>query len=400
MLKTAGGLPAVLARIRMNAFKIGSIAGIDIRVHWSWFAIFFLLTWWLAEGFYDEVYDDWTRGEAWASAIVTTILFFGSVLLHELSHSLVARRLGLPVQNITLFIFGGVSALGSEPTSAKQEFQVAIVGPLTSFVLGGIAAIVTLVGWLVFDIVDTPPIAVAEYLAFINVAVGIFNMLPGFPLDGGRVLRAAIWSRNRNMLKATRWASTAGTIISFGLIAVGVLSILAGSFIGGVWFVVIGWFLRNSAETAYQQLVIRQTLEGVKVGELVNRSFYAAPPDMSLSEIVTQYIFGHSQRCVPIVVAGDLLGLISMGDLQRVEADKWSETSAFRAMTPKEKLHIVSPHDDITRALEIMASYDVHQLPVIDGRDFIGFVTRADVLRLIQIRSELGTASAPQSSSG
>lgn len=378
----------------MNAFKIGRIAGIDIRIHWSWFAIFTLLTWWLAEGFFDEVYDDWTRGEAWAASIVTTILFFTSVLLHELSHSIVARRLGLPVQNITLFIFGGVSALGSEPTSAKQEFQVAIVGPLTSFVLGAIAAVITLVGWLAFDAADSPPIAIAEYLAFINIAVGIFNMLPGFPLDGGRVLRAAIWARNRNMLRATRWASTAGTVISFGLIAIGVVSILAGSFIGGVWFIVIGWFLRNSAETAYQQLVFRQTLEGVKVGELVNRTYAAAPPDMTLNDVVTQLMFGRSQRCVPVVVADDLLGLISMSDLQRVASDKWSETSVFKTMTPKEQLHTVSPDDDVTHALEIMASQDVHQLPVIDSRSFLGFITRADVLRLIQIRSELGSPSS------
>jgi Zn-dependent protease/CBS domain-containing protein len=382
----------------MNAFKIGRIAGIEVRIHWSWFAIFSLLTWWLAEGFYGDVYEEWSRAEAWAASVVTTILFFASVLLHELSHSIVARRLGLPVEHITLFIFGGVSSLGSEPTSAKQEFQVAIVGPLTSFVLGGIAAVITLVGWLAFDIVDSPPIAVAEYLAFINIAVGIFNMLPGFPLDGGRVLRAALWSRSQNMLRATRWASTAGTFISFGLIAVGVLSILAGNFIGGVWFIVIGWFLRNSAESAYQQLVFRRTLEGVKVGSMVNRSFAAAPPDMSVADIVTQFMFGQSQRCVPIVVADDLLGLITMGDLRRVESSEWGETSAFRAMTPKERLHIVSPDDDVTHALEIMASQDVHQLPVIESRTFLGFVTRADVLRLIQIRSELSSAPSTSSS--
>lgn len=379
----------------MNAFKIGRIAGIDIRIHWSWFAIFGLLTYWLATGFYDDVYDDWTTEEEWAASIVTTVLFFTSVLLHELSHSIVARRLGLPVQNITLFIFGGVSALGAEPSSARQEFQVAIVGPLTSFVLGGICAVITLVGWLALDRVDTPPFAVAEYLAFINIAVGIFNMLPGFPLDGGRVLRAAVWSRNRNMLRATRYASTAGTIISFGLMAVGVVSILAGNWIGGVWFIVIGWFLRNSAEQSYQQLVFKQTLEGVKVGELVNRSFYGAPPDMSLADVVTQYMFGHSQRAVPILVADDLLGIITMSDLQRVPTDQWSEVSAFKAMTPKERLYGVAPDDDVMQALEIMASQDVHQLPVIESRSFLGFITRADVLRLIQIRSQLSASPAP-----
>ncbi|MFQ5472012.1 MAG: site-2 protease family protein [Dehalococcoidia bacterium] len=379
----------------MNGIKIGRIAGIDIKVHWSWFAIFFLLTWFLATGFYSDVYETWSSTEAWAASIVTTILFFGSVLLHELSHSIVARRLGLPVKDITLFIFGGVSSLGSEPADAKQEFKVAIVGPLTSFALGILAGIVALIG-LLNNAGDTVPFAIAEYLFVINIAVGLFNMLPGFPLDGGRVLRAALWARSNNMIKATRWASTAGTVISFGLIAIGVVSILIGNFIGGVWFIVIGWFLRNSAESAYQQLVLRRALEGVKVSEMLNRGFHPAPPDMPLDEVVTSLMFGRGQRCVPIVVADDLLGLLTMSDLQEVPAQEWTATSAFRAMTPREQLHTVAPDDDLTHALEIMVSKDIHQLPVIDARSFVGFVTRADVLRLIQIRSQLSADPGPQ----
>ena len=377
----------------MNGIKIGRIAGIDIKVHWSWFAIFFLLTWFLATGFYSDVYETWNSTQAWIASIVTTILFFSSILLHELSHSIVARRLGLPVKDITLFIFGGVSSLGAEPADAKQEFKVAIVGPLTSIAIGIFAGIIALIG-LLNDLDDTVPFAIAEYLFIINIAVGIFNMLPGFPLDGGRVLRAALWGRSGNMLRATRWASTAGTVISFGLIAIGVVSILLGSFIGGVWFIVIGWFLRNSAESSYQQLVLQRTLEGVKVSEMVNRGFYPASPDMPLDELVTGLMFEHSQRCVPIVVADDLLGLISMRDLRRVATDQWAQTSAFRAMTPKENLHVVAPDDDLTRALEVMASNDIHQLPVIDSHAFLGFVTRADVLRLIQIRSQLGATTS------
>jgi Zn-dependent protease len=375
----------------MDAFRIGKIAEIDIRIHWSWFAIFFLLTWWLAEGFFRDVYEDWTRREAWATAVITTLLFFGSVLLHELSHSLMAKRLGLPVQHITLFIFGGVSALGSEPQSARQEFQVAIVGPLTSFVLGLAFGTAVIIAWRL-DAMDRPPAAIASYLTFINVAVGIFNMLPGFPLDGGRVLRAGLWAKSGNILRATRWASSAGTFIAFGLIAVGVVSILAGSFIGGVWFIVIGWFLRNASESSYQQLVVRETLEGTRVGDVVNRSFVGAPPDISLAILVNEYMLARSQRCVPILVSDDLLGLLSMTDLRRVPPEEWSTTSVFRVMTPREKLHVVSPEEDVTKALEMMARHDVHQLPVLDGRSFIGFVTRADIFRLIQIRSELRDA--------
>jgi CBS domain-containing protein len=236
---------------------------------------------------------------------------------------------------------------------------------------------------------NSPPAAIAEYLTVINFSVGLFNLLPGFPLDGGRVLRSALWARSKNMLNATRWASNSGRVISFLLMGAGVISVLAGSFVGGIWFIVIGWFLRNASESSYQQLVLRSGLAGTKVGDIVNRSYEAAPPDITLDQLVREFILGRSQRCVPIVVSGDLLGLLTMSDLQDVPQENWATTSVFRSMTPREKLHTVSPSDDLVRALEIMAAHDVHQLPVVDGRDFQGFVTRADVLRLIEIRTEL-----------
>jgi Zn-dependent protease/CBS domain-containing protein len=380
----------------LGSLKVGRIAGIDILVHWSWFAIFGLLVYWLGEGFFGEVdaYDHWSETERWAAASLTSGLFFLSVLLHEISHSLVAKRLGLTVANITLFIFGGVSSLTSEPESPKDEFKIAIVGPLTSFVLGILAAIVA--GALfAAGKEDTMPGAIAEYLAIVNIAVGIFNMLPGYPLDGGRVLRSALWARSNNLLKATKWASNVGVVIAYAMMGGGVLMVLAGNFISGVWFGVIGLFLRNSSEQAYQQLLYRNTLEGATVGQMVNRNLESAPPDASLADLVNDYMVGKSQRCVPIVVAGDLLGVVTMSDLQSVPREEWATTSAFRAMTPRERLHTVVPEDDLTRALELMAQYEVHQLPVVDGqRNFLGFVTRADVLRLIQIRQEVGSRAA------
>ncbi len=376
----------------MGSFRLGRIAGIDILVHWSWLAIFVLLSWWLSEGFFKEVYEDWTAAERWLSAVVSAVLFFVAVLLHELSHSLMAKRLGLPVQNITLFIFGGVSALGAEPSSAKQEFRVAIVGPLTSFVLAALFGILAVVAWLI-DAQDRPFGAIVDYLAFINLAVGIFNMLPGYPLDGGRVLRAALWARRGNLFSATRTASTVGTFIAFGLIALGVVSILAGNFVGGAWFIVIGWFLRNVSESSYRQLVFRGTLEGARVGDVVNRTFEAAPPDVPLSQLVAEYVLARGQRCVPIVVGDQLLGLVSMSDLKRVPQAEWPTTSTYRAMTPSEKLHVVSLRDDLVKALEIMAANDVHQIPVLEGRSFVGFVTRSDVLRLISVRTEVAEST-------
>lgn len=381
----------------MGSLRIARLAGIDIFVHWSWFAIFFLLVWSLAEGFFKDVGgDDWSDGSRWAAAVITSLAFFASVLMHEMSHSLVAKRLGLPVASITLFIFGGVSALTREPESARDEFKVAIAGPATSFIISVVLGAVFLV-FLLADKEDSVPGAICGYLAFINLVLGIFNMLPGYPLDGGRVLRAGLWARTRNMLKATRWAATSGTIISFVLIAVGVLSVLAGGFVGGVWFIVIGWFLRNTSEQAYQQVLLKNTLEGAKVREMLNRRYLTAPPDASLSHIVNEHFFGQGYRCVPIVVADDLLGLITMSDLRRVPSDQWGATSAFRAMTPRERLHTVDPDDELMHALQIMAANEINQVPVIDReRMFLGLVTREDVLRLIHLKTELGQAAPPR----
>ena len=376
----------------MGSFKIVRIAGIDVFIHWSWLVIFGLLVWSLGseDGFFSDAGgEDWSQTERWAAAVVSTIAFFLSVLLHELSHSLMAKRLGLPVASITLFIFGGVSALSKEPESARDEFKVAIVGPLTSFVIGA-GCLIAYGAFYLADAGDSVPSAVFAYLGTINIAVGIFNMLPGYPLDGGRVLRSALWARSRNILKATRWAATAGTLISFALIGLGLVSFLAGAVIGGVWFVVIGLFLRNTSEQAYQQVLLKHTLEGAKVGDIVNNSLLPAPPDVSLAQLVSDFILGRAQRCVPIVVADNLLGIVTMSDLQKIPNDQWGATSAFRAMTPREKLYTVSPQDDLTTALQMMAAHDVHQLPVIDtARSFLGFVTRADVLRLMQVRTEL-----------
>ncbi|MEE8347052.1 MAG: site-2 protease family protein [Dehalococcoidia bacterium] len=373
-----------------GSYRLLRIFGIDILVHWSWLAIFVLLTWWLSQGFFKDQYGDWTGGQRWAAAVVAALTFFVSILLHELAHSLVAKREGMPVKNITLFIFGGVTALGGEPETPGQEFRVAIVGPLVSFILAGVFGIAALIAHL-SGVGGSPPAAVALYLAIVNGAVGVFNMLPGYPLDGGRVLRAVLWARGRNLLTATRRASLAGTFLAFGLIAFGVFSIvLTRNYIGGIWFIVIGWFLRNVSEASYQQQLFRNTLEGTKVGQLINRSFNAASPDMNLNTLVQEYMLARSQRCVPIVVGMELLGLVTMRDLKRVPRDEWETTSVFRAMTPREKLHQVDAREEITLALEIMAKENVNQLPVLEFGRFVGFVTRADVMRLMQVRSELG----------
>jgi Zn-dependent protease/predicted transcriptional regulator len=376
-----------------GSYRILRVFGIDILVHWSWLAIFALLTWWLSQGFFKNEYEDWSARERWIAAAVSALAFFTSILLHELAHSMVAKREGLPVKSITLFIFGGVSALGAEPETPGQEFRVAIVGPLVSFALAVIFGAAAVVAHLAGG-GGRPLGAVVLYLAIINAAVGVFNLLPGYPLDGGRVLRAGLWAQGRNLLTATRRASVGGSVIGFGLIALGVVSILGGNFVGGAWFIVIGWFLRNVSDASYRQLLYRSTLGGTKVGQMVNREYVAVPPDTRLDTVVLDCMLARGQRMVAIVAGQELLGLITLHDLRNVQRDAWQTTSVFKVMTPRERLFQVDARQDVTEALEIMAREGVHQLPVTEGGLFIGFITRADVLRTMQLRSEIGEVRA------
>jgi len=220
-----------------------------------------------------------------------------------------------------------------------------LIGAGSALILAGVA-------WAA-EVEDEPPGAIAEYLAFINLAVGIFNMLPGYPLDGGRVLRAALWARRGNLLAATRTAAGAGSMLAFGLMALGVVWIIVGQFASGAWFIVIGWFLRNVSESSYRQLLFQSTLGGTTVGEVVNRSFQAVPPDIPLLQMVNDNMLGKGQRCVPIVAGEELLGLVTIADLKRVPQEQWGTTSTYRAMTPKERLHVASPRDDVAKALDI-----------------------------------------------
>jgi Zn-dependent protease/CBS domain-containing protein len=367
--------------------RIARILGFDILIHWSWLIIATLFTWTLAAGYFPGVYPDWSAEQRWIAAAITSILFFGSVLVHELSHSVVARARGLDVTSITLFVFGGVSSLGGEPRSAKDEFWIAIVGPLTSFAIAGLAALI----WLAArEQGATVPQAIAGYLAYINVAVGIFNLLPGFPLDGGRVLRSAVWGAKGNMLAATRVAANAGRVVAAILIAIGILTVFGGA-LGGLWLAVIGWFLWNAAESSYQQLLLQNSLQGLTAGALAGPSPVRVPPDISLREFAEHYLLSHNHRAFFVgVEGGDPLGLITLSDLQKEPRDQWDTISVFRAMTPRERLITVTPQTPAMDALQLMAEHNINQLPVVNGREFVGLLTRAALIRAIQFRSEIG----------
>lgn len=367
----------------MGGFPIGRVAGIDILVHWSWLVIFGLLTWSLAEGLFLHDYPHWTRAEAWTAGAITSLVLFGSVLLHELSHSLVARRQGIDVASITLFIFGGVSSLKGEPKRPAQEFLIAIVGPLTSFVLAGIFGIGALV---LRGGVGTA----SMYLAFINLVLGAFNLLPGFPLDGGRVFRALAWSRNGNLVKATRLASDAGKGMAFLLMAGGAVAFFLGGLITGIWFLVIGWFLFSQADISYKQVIAQDVLRGISVDSALTHDFHPVRPELNLNEFLSDYVLTYHQRSYPVMSGDRLVGLVSLADLKGCPREEWHEHSVSEVMTPQDRLHVVRPRDDLATAAEEMASADVHQLPVVEDGRLLGFVTRADIIRLIRLRHDLG----------
>jgi Zn-dependent protease len=373
-----------------GSFRLFRILGFDVFIHWSWVIIFILSTWSLAAGYLPDVYPGWSPGRRWAIGALTSALFFASVLAHELSHSVVARRRGLPVTGITLFIFGGVSALAGEARSAKDEFWIAIVGPLTSIVAG-----IAFAGlWLVARGAEIKGMqAVCGYLAYINVAVALFNLLPGFPLDGGRVLRSLVWGARRNMLEATRIAANVGRGVAGLMIALGLITVVAGrGDLSGLWFVFIGWFLWNAAESSYQQLLLQRTFHGLIVGPLIERDVPRVSPDVTLRQLAHEYILRQNRRAFFIspVEEGDIMGLITLHDLREVPEEQWDTVSVYRAMTPRERLVIISPRTEALAALQLMAQHNVNQLPVYDGREPIGLLTRAALIGAIQLRSEMG----------
>lgn len=366
----------------MGGIRIGRITGVDILIHPTWFLIFALLTWSLSEGLFLEEHPDWGRTESWAAGLATSLLLFGSLLMHEFSHCVVARRRGLEVKSITLFIFGGVSSLKGEPNEPADEFRIAIVGPITSFALAGVFALAGLALW------GTGADTAAFYLAMINGVLGVFNLLPGFPLDGGRVLRAALWARSHSLQSATRIAAQTGSKMALVLMGVGVVMILAGALLSGVWFMVIGWFLRSQSEASYGQLVTQNVLERTPALAVLEPDYRAIHPATSLNSLVNAYVLHTSQRYYPVSADGGLAGLVTITDLQKFPRSEWDHRTVADAMTPAGRLHTLTPDDFLSRAAELIAANDVHQLPVVDEGHLLGFVTRAGIMRILQFRED------------
>ncbi|CAN5587200.1 site-2 protease family protein [soil metagenome] len=369
-----------------NSVRLFTVRGIEVGVHFSWLIIFGLLTWSLAIFGFPQFGFALSELEYWLLAAIASVLLFVSVLIHELAHSFMAQARGLAAKSITLFIFGGVSNLGGEAKKPSTEFLVAIVGPLTSFALAVPAALVWLATWP-----DQPHIGlVAGYLAFINVLLGAFNLIPGFPLDGGRVLRAILWTATGSVRRATEGAAVVGKLVAWGLFAFGFFQILAfGNLFGGIWMSAIAWFLHNAASVSVQQVVFETRLRQVRVRDITRPDDSTVPPGLSITELIEDYLLPRNRRAMPVSDNGRLVGMITVSDLRRVPAEARGQARVADVMGGRDGLVTVDAGMRVQEAVELLAEHEFEQLPVLEDGRLLGMVTRADVMRQLQLREAL-----------
>jgi Zn-dependent protease/CBS domain-containing protein len=372
------------------------IAGMEIRLDYSWFLIFLLILVSLSAGYFPGRHPGQPTAAYWIAGLAATLLFFLSILAHELSHAFVARWSGIRVPAITLFLFGGVSHMEGEARRPSIELRVAIVGPLTSFAL---AALFWAAGRALPA--DLPPLvgSVVTYLAWINAAVGVFNLLPGFPLDGGRVLRALAWWKTGSLRRATRIAADVGKGLAIGLMILGALQIFSGVLLGGLWLVFIGMFLRTLAESSYQNLVLVQMLEELRVSDVAIRDVSTVPPELTIQELIDDYLLRYGYRGYPVVEGGRPLGLISVTDLRDLPPDERRATKVRERMRPLDDSFRVTPDLPLIEALHRLRRAPDGRLLVMRGDELLGMLTKGGLARFIEIRNvledESGTPAQP-----
>jgi len=370
-----------------SQINLGSIFGIKVGLHYSWFLIAILIVFSLSAQFH-------ASNPAWGDNVIlgmagaTAILFFVSLLLHELAHSLVAKSNGLPVKEITLFALGGVSQIEKNPTSAKLEFWMAFVGPLTSAVIGGLCVAGT---HLAGEPKSNPWMAMLLWLGYINLTLAAFNLIPGYPLDGGRVLRSIIWWKTGDADKSTRQAARVGQVVAFWFIALGILRFFQGAGIGGLWLAFIGWFLLQASRESYVQVGLAHALMGVRVADVMTRDCPTVEGWVNLENFVEESLLRTGRRCFVVVDKGEITGLVTPHEIKEVDRPKWPYTTIHDVMRPLEDLQAVAPEDLLTSALESMSRNDLNQLPVVSNGRLEGVLTRAQVITFLQTRAELKT---------
>lgn len=371
--------------------RLGRIAGIEIGLHYSWFLIAILIAFSLKEQF-GMVNPDWSPGLMWTIALFTAVLFFVALLLHELAHSLVAISRGLKVRAITLFALGGVSQIESEASDAKSEFWIAIVGPLTSLVIGGICLGVESLAFPGQGSDPRVPVAaLLVWLGKINVLLAVFNMIPGYPLDGGRVLRSIIWWISHSQERATKWASYVGQAVAFLFILYGLFGFFTGGHnYQGLWLAFIGWFLLDASRSTSLQMEILSGLRGRRVADIMERDCAMVEGHISLQDFVDEYVLRSGRRCFIVIQGNSLVGLLTPNEVKKVPREEWPQTSVQSVMIPLKQLHVVTPDTPAVQALELLTKEDVNQMPVVSDGHLIGVFSRGQVMRYLQAHAEFG----------
>jgi Zn-dependent protease/CBS domain-containing protein len=369
-----------------QSIRLGKILGIPVGVNYSWFIIFALITITLGNQF-AFVYPEWRSSIHYTAGILTSVLFFISVLLHELGHSIAAKQKGIDVRAITLFIFGGVAQITREPDRPMTEFYIAIMGPVVSIVLAGLFALIA----YIFQPISEVVVAIAMWLARINFFLVVFNMIPGFPLDGGRVFRAIVWFYLDSYERATRIASGVGQFVAYLFIILGIFFIVGpGLWINGIWIAFIGWFLLTAAQQVSQYVTLKSALRGVKARDVMETDCPRVDLSTTVSDLIEKYMFRTGRRAFLVIENDTLTGLVTLHQIKEIPREAWQTTPLGEIMTPFNELHWVKPDTEISEVLEIMNSEDVSQVPVVSSDKLEGIIGRNHLLRVVKTRLDIG----------
>jgi Zn-dependent protease len=370
--------------MKLQPIKLGKLAGIPICLDYSWFLIFALFTWTLATGYFPKEFSGWPTSEYWVVSAITAIFLFVSVLLHEIGHSVVALRYKVPVKKITLFIFGGVAQIATDPPHAMSEFLIAIAGPLVSFALAGLFGLFqqAFTG-------SSPFFALAKYLAYINGTLGLFNLIPGFPLDGGRVFRAIVWGVTHNFRRATLIAANTGRVIAFLFIMVGLWQMFSGNFAGGLWIAFIGWFLENAAHAQVKQQKINDLLEGHPVSQAMTRMFTTVALDATLDQIAGIQAFGDRNSFFVVMDGEEIKGLLSLKKIMQVPQAGWGSNTAQDLMIPGKNLQSTNPDTELVEDVSRMEREGINQLLVIKEGRVVGILNMESLINFLRTLQQL-----------
>ncbi|HXE79719.1 MAG TPA: site-2 protease family protein [Vicinamibacterales bacterium] len=372
------------------SIHLGRIAGIPIGLHYTWFIIAALITVSLASHF-SRTAPQWPPLLTWGTAAFTAVLFFAALLAHELSHAMVALAKGLPVRSITLFALGGVAQIEKDASDAKTEFLIAIAGPIASVVIGVVCmGVAQALGWSMQESGSSIAGEILGWLGSINVLLALFNLIPGYPLDGGRVLRAILWGIYGDGNRATRTAASVGQLVAALFIGFGILQVFAGAGAGGLWLAFIGWFLLMAAQASYAQVTITEALRGIRVADVMTSDCETADARTTVKSLVEDIVLRTGHRCIMITSDGRLRGLVTPHDLRALDRARWAEVTVGEVMKPLEHLRSVTPDTPVADAFSMMAREDINQLPVMTDGQLHGMITRGHVIQLLEARSELG----------